>query len=112
MAQRVSNLSDIQDYFNGVMNRANHHAENVNAIIIALMGCVIWKSEGKFWVREYDGAPANMLWMDVRGITYCFRYDHARDIVEMREKSAKGKVIKEFSNQNTLQDLKDFFEKL
>lgn len=43
MAKQVANLTDIQDYFEGVMSRANHHADNVNAIILALIGCVIWK---------------------------------------------------------------------
>ncbi|MGM9837762.1 MAG: hypothetical protein ACI30A_04645 [Paludibacteraceae bacterium] len=112
MAKQVTNLSDIQDYFQGVMNRAEHHADNVNAIILALIGCVIWKSKGNFWVREYAGAPANMLWMDVDNTTYCFRYNHVENVVELRKDSVKGNVIKTFDNQTSLADLKNCFEKL
>lgn len=112
MAKQVSNLESLKDYFSGVMGRADHHANDVNEIILALVGCVIWKSEGKFRVREYDGVPANMLWMDVNNTQYCFSYNHLEGWIEIHKESAKGVLLKTFTNTTTLSELKSFFEKL
>ena len=58
------------------MGRAEHHADGVNEIILALVGGIVWKSNGNFRVREYDGAPANMLWLETEKDVYCFKYNH------------------------------------
>lgn len=112
MAKHVSNLEDLKVYFNGVMERADHHANEVNEIILALVGCVMWKLDGNLRIREYDGAPANMLWMDIKDTRYCFNYNHLEGYIEIRKESAKGVVLKTFTNTTTLGELKSFFENL
>lgn len=43
MALKIEDIRLMKRYFEGVMSRANHHAENVNEIILALAGGVIWR---------------------------------------------------------------------
>lgn len=109
---QVANVNDIQEYFSGVMRRANHHAEKVNAIILALVGGVVWRTSGNFRVREYDGAPANMLWMEVGKTTYCFLFNHTSGEIEVHKGSSKGPLLRTFNNQTPLEEVKTFFEGL
>ena len=112
MALKVSNISDFQQYFEGVMGRANHHADNVNEIILALVGGVVWKSNGRFQVKQYAGMPANMLWMEVGDQIYCFKFNHETDCIEVHLNTHNGEVIKEFNNSTPLSEVKSFFERL
>lgn len=43
MALKIEDIRLMKRYLEGVMSRANHHAENVNEIILALAGGVIWR---------------------------------------------------------------------
>lgn len=112
MAITVENINDFKTYFEGVMGRADHHADSVNEIILALVGGVVWRSNGNFKVREYNGAPANMLWLEVNGKSYCFNFNHSEGCIDVHEGSAKGPVIKTFDNSSPLSEVKSFFEKL
>lgn len=109
---QVSNINDFQEYFSGVMGRANHHANNVNKIILALVGGVIWRSNGNFRIREYAGTPANMMWMEVNGTTYCFLFSHTNGNIEVHKDSAKGSIVRTFDNNTPLTEVKAFFENL
>ena len=48
MALSIKTITDLHDYFSGVMNRANHHANSVNEVILTILGGVIWKSTENF----------------------------------------------------------------
>lgn len=91
------------------MDRANHHAYGVNEIVLALIGSVVWRSDGNFEVKEYAGAPANILWMDVNNKRYCFKYNHEEDKIECLEGGHKGAVIAPFDNHTSIADVKSFF---
>ena len=112
MALEVSNISDFQQYFEGVMDRADDHADNVNEIILALVGGVVWKSNGRFQVKQYAGMPANMLWMEVGGKRYCFKFNHNTGCIEVHRNTHNGDIIMEFNNATPLSAVKSFFEKL
>ncbi|MBI1746127.1 MAG: hypothetical protein HYR55_06020 [Acidobacteria bacterium] len=43
MALTVTEIEELRAYLNGVMNRADHHAGNVNAIALALAGAILWR---------------------------------------------------------------------
>lgn len=109
MAIKIEDIEALKDYFNGVMNRADHHADDVNEIVLALIGGVIWRAEGKFWVREYAGAPANILWMEVNGGRYCFKFNHQTGKIDCHEGVHDGSVIKSFDNSTSLSEVKSFF---
>ena len=109
MAITIGDIKTLKEYFDGVMDRANHHAYDVNEIVLALIGGVIWRAEGDFWVREYDGAPANILWMEVNGKRYCFKFNHITGKIDCHENVHDGPVIKSFDNSTGIAEVKRFF---
>ena len=112
MPIQVDKIATLNEYFNGVMGRADHHADNVNEIILALIGGVIWRSKSSFEVKQYNGAPANILWMNVNDNWYCFKFNHESGNIECCEGGYNGKVLKSFNNQTPISDIKAFFAKL
>lgn len=111
MSIEINQIQELKTYFNGVMNRADHHADNVNEVVLALIGGVIWKSDS-FKVREYNGSPANILWMEINDKRYCFKFNHFTGNIEVCENGHGGNVIMTFNNSNTLQEIKAFFDSL
>lgn len=112
MALTINGIDLLKQYFGGVMGRADHHADNVNEITLALIGGVIWRATEDVQVKEYDGAPANILWMTVNGKRYCFSFNHSTGNIEVKENSMKGNVIRTFNNTTPISDVKAFFESL
>lgn len=112
MALTINGIDLLKKYFSGVIGRADHHADNVNEIAFALIGGVIWRATEDIQVKEYDGAPANILWMIVGDKRYCFSFNHSSGNIEVKEKSIKGNVITTFNNSTPISDVKKFFESL
>lgn len=112
MAIKIEDIRLMKRYFEGVMARANHHAENVNEVILALAGGVIWRG-ADIDVRTYRDKTANMLWMKTdSGKEYCFIFNHNNWLIEVHENTMNGKLLKVFSNNDTNSDVKEFFERL
>ena len=112
MAIALDQIGTLKEYFNGVMNRADHHADAVNEIVLALIGGVIWRAEGNFDVKQYAGEPANILWMHVDTTRYCFKFNHDIGKIECRKGGHGGELIEVFDNNTPLAEVKDFFAKL
>ena len=112
MALKIEDIRLMKRYFEGVMGRANHHAENVNEIILALAGGVIWRG-ADIDVRTYGDKTANMLWMKTdSGKGYCFIFNHNNWLIEVYENTMNGKLLKQFSNEDSLKDVRLFFKGL
>lgn len=112
MALTINGIDILKQYCNGVIERADHHADNVNAIALALIGGVIWKASEDVVVKEYAGSPANVLWMIVNGKRYCFSFNHSTWVIDVREDSIRGKVLASFDNNTTVNDVRTFFKSL
>ncbi len=112
MALKIEDIRLMKRYFEGVMSRANHHAENVNEVILSLAGGVIWRG-ADIDVRTYKDKTANMLWMRTdSGKGYCFIFNHSNWLIEVHEDTMAGKLLRVFSNQDSNSDVKEFFETL
>lgn len=109
MAIQINQIEILKEYFNGVMNRADHHADDVNEIVLALIDGVIWRAEGNFEVMQYGGAPANILWMYVGDNRYCFKFNHETGKIECHEGGHNGELIESFDNQTSISKVKQFF---
>ncbi len=44
MALTITTLTVLNQYINGVMERADHHEQNVNEFVLTLAGAVIWRA--------------------------------------------------------------------
>ena len=109
MAIAIDQIGILKEYFNGVMNRADHHADDVNEIVWALIGGVMWRAEGNFEVKQYAGAPANILWMCVGDNRYCFKFNHETGKIECLEGGHNGDLIATFDNQTPISEVNHFF---
>lgn len=112
MALTINGIDLLKKYFSGVIGRADYHADNVNEIAFALIGRVIWRATEDIQVKEYDGAPANILWMVVNTKRYCFSFNHSSGNIKVKENSIKGNVIATFNNSTPIANVKKFFESL
>lgn len=106
MALSVTLVTEVQRYFKGVVARADHHALNVSEVIYPLLGLIILYLDpsSDIEVREYNEAPANMLWVHINDKRYAFRYDHGNDNIEIRDGNAKGPILHTVDNSCTIAD--------
>ncbi len=113
MALTIQTLRKLNDYITGVMERAEHHGQNVNEIALAIAGAIIWKvKEEDIAVRTYNGQTANVLWMVVNGKRYALKYNHSDETIELRDRTMKGQLIASFDNSTPISQLKQVFQSL
>ncbi|MGJ0484319.1 MAG: hypothetical protein ACR65R_07280 [Methylomicrobium sp.] len=111
MALIVTEIEELREYFNGVMNRADHHAGNVNEIALALVGAILWRKEDDepIKVMTRNGETTNVLWVGIKGIRYVFSYNHSKGQIEMRKDSIQGFTIHSFNNSTPLSSVRQIF---
>jgi hypothetical protein len=113
MALTVNDINILREYISGVMERADHHADNVSEISLALAGAIIWrKDDSAIKVMEHNGDTKNVLWVHINGKRYAFSYNHGKEQIEMREKSIQGKVMKTFTNATPISEIKAIFKSI
>jgi hypothetical protein len=113
MARAITDIQVLREYINGVMERAEHHADEVSEVVLALVGAVVWrKDDNDIKVLEHEGKMTNVLWVSIRDTRYAFSYNHDAGTVEMRARSTHGDVLHSFSNQTTNREIKEAFARL
>jgi hypothetical protein len=108
----VTSVERLQQYIRGVMTRADHHAHDVDEVILAIVGGVLWRADGDLQVRGEDGDLKNVLWFEVDGERYAISYRREPPSVEIRQHSTQGPAIHSFDDDSSLADIKDFFASL
>lgn len=108
----VKSVRLLQEYVRGVMKRADHHAQGVGEVVLALVGGVLWCAEGELEVFGIDGDLKNVLWFGVSGQRYAISYQHEQAAIEIRQGSTQGDVLHSFDNSSTLTEIKRFFAAL
>ncbi|OWP79045.1 hypothetical protein [Flavobacterium oreochromis] len=112
MAIEIDSINSLQNYLNGVMNRADHHAKEVEGVSLALLGAIIWRADGEILVREYNGNPANMIWFHIQNNKYVMTYNHNNQTIELKERTHTGTVITSFNNSTTYEEIIRIFSNL
>lgn len=107
----VSDVDVLKGYIDGVMARADHHANEVEEIALGLAGAIIWrKDDGKdIEVMQQQGATKNVLWVYIGGRRYAFSYNHVAKAIEMRDGTTRGPMLHSFSNDTPLATLHQVF---
>ena len=109
MALTITTLTLLNEYINGVMNRADHHGQNVNEVVLTLAGAVIWRATQDVEVRTYNDMTANILWLTVNGHRYAIAFNHQTEEIEIRDRNQNGTVIANFNNHTTAATVKQIF---
>jgi hypothetical protein len=113
MAKDVTGVDELQEYMNGVVERADHHGHNVNEIVFALVGAVIsYKDPEPIEVRGREGALKNVLWVTINGKRYVLSFQHKTGEIELRRESLRGAVVHSFSNSTPISEVKRVFKSL
>lgn len=114
MALTVTEIEDLRAYISGVMDRADHHADQVNEIALALTGAILWRKEDSepIKVMAQHGETKNALWVRIGGVRYAFSYNHVSGQIEMRQGSTQGTTLHTFNNSTSLADVRRIFESL
>jgi hypothetical protein len=112
MPQTITDVDVLQEYIGGVMVRAEHHANNVDEIALAIAGAIVWRKQGDLRVMAHGGDMKNVLWVRINGHRYALSYNHAAGTIEVRDGSIQGAVLASFSNGTPLGDVKRFFASL
>lgn len=111
MPARVPDVDTLQTYIRGVMDRAEHHAKNVDEICLAVAGALVWRKDPgtDLQVMAHAGDMKNVLWVHIGGQRYALSYNHHAGAIEIREGSVQGKVLASFTNASTAAAVKNFF---
>lgn len=113
MPQQVTEIDVLRDYLRGVMDRADHHAQNVNDVSLSVAGGVVWrKDDDPLKVMTREGRMANVLWFKVNRRRYALSYNHDTGEIELRENSIQGSVVASFSNSMTNTQVREVFDGL
>lgn len=114
MARSVTDVSELQSYIRGVIERAEHHAGNVDEVALELAGAILWRKDDDepISVMTYRGETANVLWVRIGGTRYAFSYNHQAGAIEMRQDSTQGNALHRFTNAMTLAEVKRVFDAL
>lgn len=109
----ANDVEVLHRYADGVMNRADHHAGQVKAAALALLGGIIWRGEpGSIEIKQYAGGLANVLWVTIGGRRYAFAYNHTTEKIEIRDRTQSGSALHSFDNDTALADIEAVFRGL
>ncbi|MFO1340419.1 MAG: hypothetical protein U1F53_19725 [Burkholderiaceae bacterium] len=108
------NVDDLQEHLLGVLRRSDHHAGDVNEVLLTIAGAILWrKSPGDaVKVNTKEGAGGNVIWFRVDGTRYALLYNHVDRRIELAEGGRKGELIKAFTIETTTQEVVRVFAAL
>ena|ERR1035438_8017037 len=111
MPLQVDDVSTLQQYLADVVNRADHHADNVRYVVLPLIGAIVlFKSpDHEIKVLTQDGETKNVLWVHIRDSKYAFSYDHHSESIVMKRGSTQGPVLAHFTNATTVPEILNVF---
>ena len=99
MPKKVTDIDVLRNYLRGVMDRADHHAKNINEVSLSVAGGVVWrKDDDPLEVMTREGEMKNVLWFKVNGKRYALSYNHDTEKIELRKNTTQGSVVASFSN--------------
>jgi hypothetical protein len=113
MPLELTEVQQLREYMRGVMERADHHAGNVDQIALAIAGAIIWRKDDEpleAFTRE--GQTKNVLWVRIGGRRLAFSYNHQEQAIEVREGTTHGAVLRSFCNDDSVADVTEFFRNL
>ena len=113
MPQQVTDIDVLKNYLRGVMDRADHHAQNINEVALSVAGGVIWRKDDEpLEVMVREGEMKNVLWFRVGGSRYALSYNHETEEIDLRAGTTQGTVIGSFSNATTNNQVRQIFSSL
>jgi len=96
-----------ENWFDGVMTRADHHAKEVINIVPRLY-FLLETHASDLQVKYRDNeAMGNVLWFKINGEPHCLAYNHNTKKIDFRNRNQKGTTIASFDNES--QNIEQYF---
>jgi hypothetical protein len=114
MPLQVDDITELQNYLAGVLQRANHHGQNVRHVVLALVGAIVRFKNPNHSIKVYarEGATGNVLWVYIGDSQYAFSYEHQSDSIVLKRGTTQGDVIANFTNATTIPQIEQVFQGL
>jgi hypothetical protein len=113
MSRTITDVDTLQEFIKGVMARAEHHAQTLDEVILAVAGAIIWrKDDNDLEVFERQGHMSNVLWVHIGGQRYAFSYNRRTVSIEVRLGSTQGAPVASFTNSTSTREVKEAFARL
>jgi hypothetical protein len=114
MPRVVTDIETLQEYIQGVVGNAEHHARGVDEIILPIAGAILWRKnpDRELEVHEREGRMANVLWVWIGEYRIALSYNHEQACVEVRHRNLRGRALAAFDNQTPTAEVKRFFASL
>ncbi|HEX5682527.1 MAG TPA: hypothetical protein VFY73_00720 [Ideonella sp.] len=114
MAIALKSVDDLQEHLLGVFERSDHHAGEVNEVLLAIAGGILWRKNAGAHVRvsEKDGAGGNVIWFRVGLQRYALLYSHRARRIELMFGGRRGHLIHTFTNHTPLAEVAQVFATL
>jgi Integron cassette protein VCH_CASS1 chain len=109
MAISATNIAALHTYAQGVMSRAMHHAGNVDAIALPLLGAIVWRAD-----PNSISHGTNVLWWESAATHGCYAcsYNRGTSEIEIRAGSTQGAALHSFSNATPVASIQQIFSTL
>jgi Integron cassette protein VCH_CASS1 chain len=94
------NVDELQEHLLGVLRRSDHHAGDVNEVLLTISGAILWRKNPSdpVKVNTKEGAGGNVIWFRVEGTRYALLYNHVESRIELTEGGRKGELLHTFTN--------------
>ena len=114
MPIRVNDIETLHDFSVGVMARAGRQTTQVRAILLAMLGGIIWRVDpGSVQITFQDGSQATGLrWISITGYEYTCTYNGETDRLEIHDHNARGSILHTFSNATPIAEVERIFATL
>ena len=112
MKKTLSTEKDISAFLIEKIEKAGHHAQDVKYVVPALWGFIQTFGKNPSVKFEEDSPYGNLAWFTMNGIPYCLAYNHNTLMIELRNRSQKGKTIMNFNNNTTNEEIFSIFSVL
>lgn len=114
MPLQVDDVATLRNYLTGVVERADHHGENVRYVVFPLVGAIILfknpDQDLKVFARE--GSTGNVMWVPIGDATCVFSYEHQTRSIVMKHGTTHGEIVARFTNATTVPEILHIFEGL
>jgi hypothetical protein len=114
MPVELNSIDELNSYLTRVIDRARHHAHEIQDIILTLAGAVILeKDRGEpLSAGSYRGNVANVLRATIRRQQYVFSYNHDEQRVDIKRGNARGEIVGSFDNHDSAREVARLFGQL
>jgi hypothetical protein len=114
MTRPIMTVAELQNYVRGIAARTRHHAPSFEHAWMPLVGVVLAHKDkdSQIEVRTYAGSIAVQTWFHIRGIRYTLKYDHEKQVIELRRPGRQSAALASFTGESSSQDIHGVFSQL